>query len=106
MGKKIYGVDLDGEITAIEVRDAIIKCFSEAHCLDTGLQEDIPATKEYCKSIVKKAFDDTSGDFDNPDKEAILNVIEALAEFSSSFRDQDVIKKHMEEIMQLVDKLE
>lgn len=106
MTSKIYGVDDDKEITPTLVRDAIVKCFFNAHCLDSGLPQDSEeANKEYCTEIIKKGFKRTNGDFDNPTKESIMKVLEYLAEFSKNFRDPGIIKKHFNEILTLVNKL-
>lgn len=104
MAPKIYNVDLDGEITPTIVRDAIILCFKEAHCTITGLGES-KVNDEYCAHIVKNIFNQVGEDFDNPTKEGMIKVIEALADFSTEYRDQEIIKKHQAEIMQLIDRL-
>ncbi|MBU0732447.1 hypothetical protein KKC88_06245 [Patescibacteria group bacterium] len=104
--KKIYGVDPDKELTPLEVRDAIVECFYEAHCADSDVAEaGKEASHEYCHSIVEKAFEDTSHDYNNPDKKAIMDVMQQLAEFSRNFRDPKIIEKHYSQIMGLVKKL-
>ena len=106
MKKEIYGANADEKITPLVVRDAIVNCFFEAHCEDAGImEEDKASNKEYCQSIVRKAFEDTGGDFDHPTKESIMKVMGQLAEFSKSFRDPKVIEKHYMQIKGLVDKL-
>ena len=106
MGKVIYNVDLDGTVTPLRVRDAIVTCFWEAHCKDTGLlEEEREANKAYCKLTVERAFKETNGDFNNPTKESIINCMDSLANFSKSFRDPLLIKQHYGEIMELVGKL-
>ena len=104
----VYGIDPSRPVTALMVRDAVISCFYEAHCAETGLSPDekSPANKEYCKTIIKKAFNDTGGNFDKPDKKSILGVLDNLIEFSKNFRDPSIIEKHHKEIMALVDKLD
>ncbi len=107
MQKKIYGIDLDQKITPLMVRDALVNCFFEAHCKDIGLNiKEKDANKDYCKRIIVKAFDETGGNFKNPSKEDILNVMNKLAEFSKNFRNSKTIKEHSEEIMTLVEKLD
>ena len=106
MVEKIYGIDLDEEVTPLKVRDAIVNCFLEAHCTDTGIPaDDKEANREYSRLIVKKAFSEFEGEFDRPSKESILKALEKLAEFSKNFRDPSIIEKHYSEIMKLVDKL-
>lgn len=104
---KIYGIDISKKITPLMVRDAVVECFYQAHCAETGLSSSKhnPANREYCRSIIRKAFDDAGGDFNNPDKNSIIKVLDNLAEFSKNFRDPSVIEKHYKQIMILVDKI-
>jgi hypothetical protein len=114
MGKKIYGVDPSKKITPVMVRDAIIRCFHEAHreALDElnrkggfgseaeregfeGIQIDL---------IVRSAFEDVKADFSNPTKEGIVKVMGELAKFASRFRKPEIIRRHYNEIMRLVEK--
>ena len=106
MANLIYNIDLDAPITPLMVRDAIVECFWSAHCRDTELGEEASEiNRGYCKSIVEKAFADSKGDFNRPDKESIIKCLNALAVFAKSFRDPSLIEKHYDEIMQLVAKL-
>lgn len=102
----IYGVDTEKPVTAEQVKEAIIKCFFEAHCSQSDLDiNDDSLNSDYCVQIVEKAFDETDGDFDHPSKNSLQAVIEWLADFSKSFRDQDLIKRHFGDIQKLVDRL-
>lgn len=100
----IYGVDTQKPITSLMVRDAIVECFAQAHCMDAALSQvpDMATSRIYCKEIVKKAFEEKGGDFDHPSKESLQKAIEYLAQFSSAFRDPEVIQKHKDEIGQLI----
>ena len=99
----IYGVDTTKKVTLVMVRDAVVLCFYDAHCVQSGLVDgDIEMTKNYCQQIVKKAFTETRGDFDKPTKTSLLASLSWLADFSKSFRDQSVIQKHMGEIQKLM----
>lgn len=116
MVKKIYGVDLSKEITPLIVRDAIVKCFVNAH------REVLGQMKEYSKFKSKKEFDDiknmsilflieslfkdVGGDFNNPTKDDILKVIKKLAEIAAQFREPEIVEKHYNEIMELIRKLD
>jgi hypothetical protein len=114
MGGKIYGVDLSKKITPLMVRDAIIRCFHEAH--GEALSElnreggfDSEAEREGFERIqidliVRSAFEDAKADFDNPTKEDIVKAIDELAKVASGFRKPEIIKKHYSEIMRLVEK--
>lgn len=106
MTEKIYGIDINGKITPLMVRDAISECFWQAHCADSEIaMDDKKISHEYCQSIVRKSFEETGGDFDHPTKESIMKCLENLAEFSKNFRDPSIIQKHQEQIMKLANKL-
>lgn len=104
--KNIYGVDLDKPITPLIARDALERCFFEAHCADaeTGT-DDLEINSEYIRSLVKKIFADSGGDFENPTKQSIIDAINKLQEFSKNFRDPDIIQKHASEMMKIVEKI-
>ena len=103
---KIYGIDLDQKITPLLVRDAIVECFFQAHCADTGVElGEEGVNKNYCQSIIKKAFREAGGDFDKPTKGTILKVLDKLLDFSQNFRNPEIIKKHYNKITKLVNKM-
>lgn len=113
---KIYGVDNTQPFTTIDVRDAIIECFVQAHneILDKDLkdfsqmmsQESYEGLKTMnIKKMIHGVFDELGEDFNNPSKEALIKVCDKLAEFSRQFRSPEIIKKHYNEIMGLVNKL-
>ena len=119
MGKNqptiIYGVDISKEITPLMVRDAIIDCFNKAHgytfndikdSFNTNPNHDLEEKRlEYIKTLIRQKFKEVQGDFENPSKEDLIKVVYKLKEFSTYFRDQEVIEKHAGEIMQLIDRL-
>lgn len=94
------------KVTPQIVRDAIITCFYEAHCANTGLGEDEITSRQYCMSLVKKIFDEQHINFENPTKEGIVKAVNALAEFSKNFRSQEVIQKHRKQIMDMLVQME
>lgn len=81
------------------------ECFYEAHCKDAQVTDKENMGKPYCVEIVKKAFKESGGDFENPTKESILKAMDNLAEFSRSFRDPKKIEENYAKIMILVNKL-
>jgi len=113
--KIIYGVDVTKEITPIMVRDAIIDCFTKAHSdvleemkdySNVESKEKIEKMKqETVKSLIESKFKEVGGDFNNPTRTTLMQVIMKLAEYASEFRDPSVIDKHFDEIMQLINKL-
>ena len=112
----IFGVRLDSNITPILVRDAIINCYLKA---DDEVLEEIFNIREFetdeqkqklkedhVRVIIKKVFYDADGDFDNPTKETLIDVINGLRDFASHFRDKETIEENYNMIMKLIDKLE
>ncbi|KKP67896.1 MAG: hypothetical protein UR68_C0020G0006 [Candidatus Roizmanbacteria bacterium GW2011_GWA2_35_19] len=100
---KIYGIDTDNPVTPVMVRDAIVECFYQAHCEQTEMEEmNEEQLKNYCHELVKSSFSKANVSYDSPTKDDLLKVIGQLAEFSKSFRNPEVIKKHFEEIDTLI----
>jgi Zn-dependent oligopeptidase len=115
MEEKIYGVDLSKRITPVMVRDAIIKCFIEAHSEVLEMMKEyheFKSMKEFeemkqidVELLIKSKFEEIGADFNNPTKKDLIEIIEKLAVLASNFRKSEVIDKHYSEIMQLVNKL-
>lgn len=116
MGKKIYGVDVSKKVTPLMVRDAIIKCFISAH------KEVLDNMKEYgsfksrdeferikklnVEYLIRALFSEDGKDFENPTKEDLIQVVSKLAEIAVQFRSPEIVKRHYNEIKQLIEKLE
>jgi hypothetical protein len=110
-----YGVDITKKIEPFMVRDAIIKCFYLAHNDVLELEwENFGKPKrerfeimkkEYVKNMVMDIFKKINGDFNEPTKKDLFRVIENLRDYSSDYREPNVIKKHFTEILLLIDKL-
>lgn len=102
----IYGVDISKDITPLQVRDALVKCFGQAHCADSGLGTDNPTVANgYITEIVKKAFAESGGDYEKPTKPSILQAIVELQDFAKNFRDQSIVQEHAGTMMKIVNKL-
>lgn len=112
----IYGVDVTKNFTPIMVRDALIQCFYEAHCNVLELARETfghptekrfeEMKKSHVKELIHDAFDRIGGDFNKPTKDNLFKVLENLKEFASIYRKPDVIKRHVNEIILLIDKLD
>jgi len=111
----IYGVNPDDDINPCMVRDAIVECFFEAHTeelkqlfqiSDLKSDKNKEMSKKHIILLIKKMFDEVNGDFNNPTKESLIDVVEKCKEFAGFFRDKEIIKKHATEIMTLINKLE
>lgn len=111
----LYGIDISKGVTPEIVRDAIINCFTEAH------EEVLEMMKEYHEFesdeefegmknlnvhyLIKNKIEEVGGDFDNPTKEDLVKLIETLAEYAKNFRNPEIIGKHKDEIMALIERL-
>ena len=112
----IYGVNVKAKITPVMVRDAIIECYyqADAEVLDSLFQyanfdskDEEDDTKRYHIEItIKRFFDLVNGDYNNPTKESLINVIDKCKEFAKMFRDESIIESNYKKILILIDKLE
>ncbi len=116
MANIIYGVDIDSEFTALDARDAILRCFTEAHgdvlreTMFPGQTEIDPAKVEQLKQLdirmlIKQMFAKVDGDFDCPTKASLYGVVGELRKFSESFRNQETIEMHAQTIRSLLERL-
>ena len=112
----IYGVDITKPITPHHVRDAIVECFAQAHRedLEQSMEEFIEEMqaeqlekikKENIERIVRNFFTDVGGDYENPNKDAILGVLTRLKQFVTNFNKPEILDRHYDGVMALVDKL-
>lgn len=103
----LYGIDLNKKITSQLVVQALVKCFYKAHCESEEFENtDSKISENYCLSIVKKAFKETGGNFDNPDKKSLTKVISYLKKFSENFRSPEIVIKHFNQINKLIEKID
>ena len=112
----IYGIDITKNVTPIMVRDAIIQCFYEAHYNVLELARETfghppkkrfeEMKKKHVNELVHDIFHSIGGDFDRTTKDDLLKVLEELKKFASIYRKTEVIKKHVSEIIVLIDKLD
>lgn len=93
-------------ITAKDVVTKLIDCFYQAHCQSEEFQQDDEKVSvDYCRSIVKKAFEETGGGIDQPTKQSILKAMEYLKTFSLNFRNPKIVNQHFNQILQLTEKI-
>ena len=112
----IYGVDISKNVTPVMVRDAIIQCFYEAHndVLDLAREyfecpseEDFETLKkEQVSDLVETIFKTSGGDFDNPNKTDLTNIVNNLKKIAELYREPDVINYNVNQIMKLVNRLD
>ena len=111
----IYGVDITKKVDPINVRDAIIECFYQAHSdvLDLAREyfgctseEKFQEMKlEQVKDLIETIFAKVGEDYNKPTKKGLIQVVENLKKIASIYREPDIIKKNAEAIMQLIDKI-
>jgi len=99
----MYGIDTNTELTPDVVRNALVRCFYEAHKEDACFEED--AGELYFENIIRQSFKKTSFDYDHPTKEALRHVLDDLADFAKNFRSQDIIQKHYRQMLVLIERL-
>jgi len=114
--ESIYGVNLNGDISPFDIRDAIIECYYQAdkEVLNvlfstenfSSLEDKEKTKRHHIEVMIKKFFDDVNGDFNNPTKESLIDVINKCREFASKFREKEVIEKNYNEIMTLISRLD
>lgn len=112
----IYGVNLEKKVTPIMVRDAIINCFYQAHSDVLDLAREYfkyeskesfkIAKREHVTDLVETIFAETGGNFYKPNKTDLIHVVKNLRKIASLYREPDIIKKHVDEIMQLINKID
>ena len=116
MARIIYGVDIESDFSCIDARDAIIRCFVEAHddvlreTMFPGKTEIDPVKVEQLKQLdvrmlIKQMFIKVGGDFDNPTAASLRGVVGELRKFSESFRNQETIEMHAQAIGSLLERL-
>jgi len=107
----IYGMNTTKSATAVDVRDGIIKCFVEAHSEELAelknygdvTDEDFEKIKSInVEGMIKNIFKEIDEDFDNPTKESLVKVVGKLAEFAKNFRNQEIVKRHYDQVMCLI----
>ncbi|MEM0467093.1 MAG: hypothetical protein QXL17_02240 [Candidatus Thermoplasmatota archaeon] len=99
--------------TNIEVREALINCFVEAHkefmkkgAEATGKPVSEEEIRKNTKILVKQAFNRVNADYDHPTKEDIMKVMGVLQEKAKAAgRDMSIIQKHARQMMELVNQL-
>ena len=113
----LYGVNTDKPYSAYDVKNALVRCFIEAHReaqqkeiadITSGMSESSAdkLTKANIEIIIRNAFKKIGGNFDNPTKESIIKVMDVLKDFSKRYRSPEVISKHYGELLGLVNGLE
>ncbi len=111
----IYGIDTDKQVNPSDVRDAIVECFTQAHSealsdlenYNTSLNKpDFEVMKRInVRQMIRNYFDEVGGNYENPNKDSIIKVLDKVKEFAENFRDKTTIEKHFNEISILLKKI-
>lgn len=112
----VFGVYLDQEYTAQDVRDAMLKCFVQANgesiakSMNIELPNDEAERSAKLNSLTEKflrqAFLETDGNYDEPTKQSIVSALNKLKEYAKQQgHSQDMIQNHVNQIMKLIDGL-
>jgi hypothetical protein len=111
----VYGIDTNKPFNARDVRDAMVRCFKQAHreVLEQTTEGDLNLSEEEKEKLkqleveilVRKFFESNQGNFDNPTKEYLLMVCRDLKEFSAHFKNPKIVDRHYREMMRLIEKL-
>ncbi len=115
-GSCVWGVETAEGYSPKDVREAMVNCFVSANgdMIAQMAGEELPddetarqqKIKELTAGFVRKAFAETGGDYDNPDKASIIRVLEQLKKFAKKMNhDQAMIDRHVADITKLADKL-
>lgn len=116
MAEKIYGVDITKPVTPLQAREAVLKCFFQAHkevlndMIEYGEfkdKEDLEHMQKLdVELMVKNFFKEAKADFENPTKESLTKVCDMLADYAKHFRNKKIVTKHYREIMKILKKIE
>ncbi len=112
----VFGVYLDQDYNAADVRDAMLKCFVQANgeniakAMDIDLPEDqnqrSAKLNKLTESFIRQAFKETSGNYDAPTKQSIIAALDKLKEYAEKQgHSQEMISDHVSQIMKLIDGL-
>ena len=70
-------------------------------------KEFVEMKQIHVKYLTESMFRKVDGDFNNPTKNSLIQVVMKLKEYAAaSFRKPEIIEKHAGEIMQLINKLD
>ncbi|MBR9683550.1 hypothetical protein GOV03_03340 [Candidatus Woesearchaeota archaeon] len=99
-------------LTALEVRDALVECFVDAHKKEVMHAQAVSDEKQadeksrkFVVDLIKKSFTVNGGDFNKPTKEVIIKVMNHLKTFAKNFRDQGTILSNYSKMVSLVKKI-
>lgn len=101
------------DMNPIKARDLIIQCFYEAQRETLvrvkkrlGSPSDDANVMKSIEKIIKATFNEVGVDFQQPDKQGLMKVIESLAKKSSTVSTPlDIIEYHKGQVMKILNLL-
>lgn len=89
-----------------KLRDGLVKCFLEVQGEFIEQARGKKSSKEFVLNFLKKAFEETGGNYENPNKKDFLKVVNWLIENAPAPRDIKKAKSHRKKIFALINSLE
>jgi len=77
--------------------------WAELEAIDKKFNE---MKKSHVKELIQEIFHKIGGNFNDPTKENLEEVVEHLKKFAKVYRKPEIIKKHVSEIIFLINKIE
>ncbi len=105
--------DLSG-LDCNKAKDLIVKCFYEAQKEsvargkeELGFNSDDDAIKQSVNTAIQMVFEQIGADFENPDKNNLLEAVQVLAKKASSWgTPSDIIEYHKGQMGKIFSRLE
>lgn len=112
----LWGVELDSDYNSTNVRDAMLRCFIQANGdaiaksavmkLPEDEKEKKKMIEQMTESFIRKAFEETGGNYNSPTKQSIMAALDKLKIYAASQNhSQEMIEKHASEITKLTNGL-
>ncbi|MGM5487678.1 MAG: hypothetical protein ACQESG_01890 [Nanobdellota archaeon] len=114
MGEEIFGLDIEDQYNAEDVKQAILHWVLETHqemikkkakLSDMTEDEVEDYSIDQIEEIVKLQFQRQKFEFENPNKESLFFVTLSLVGIAKSFQSVDKINHDLLGILRLIDKL-
>lgn len=102
-----------GKLDPTAIKNATIECFIDAHAKELKELDHYASNGDELKKLkemnvellVKKAFEETGGNFESPSKGDIVRAVDYLVGFAKNFRNQEVVMHNKDKIMKLIELL-
>lgn len=107
------GYPIDEHLSPSTARELVVDCFTVAHGQNFGQTRELlgqdtdqQAIRESVQGIIKMAFRQVGGNFDNPSKDELVRVVNLLAERSLGWgTPPDIVFQHHSEMMRTLSRV-